>query len=293
MKASGLYKAGWRPAHIWLAAALMAAAVAVAHAAWADMYNIAVHDEECGHALLAIPAFAWLASIRIGRLRRCHPRGQWLGVLFVAIGWALWSIGFRRQWQPFWHGGALAMVIGAFITVVGSQVLWEFLPAFGILVFMVPMPSLLHETIARPLQGYTAQATQLVCEALGMSVDRENCLLTVHGVHVAIAEACNGMRMVFALIMVCYLFAFVVPLRSYVRFLLLVLSPVVAMLCNIIRLVPTVWVYDNFSQVTAERFHDITGWVMLIAAFMTMLGFLRLLRWAMLPVTPFRLVDLS
>jgi exosortase len=128
-----------------------------------------------------------------------------------------------------------------------------------------------------------------------MTVDRQQSVLTVHGVDVGIAEACNGMRMVFALILVCYLFAFVNPLRGYVRFLLLALSPLVAAVCNIIRLVPTVWVYGYFTtrQWIAEDFHDVTGWVMLVAAFLTMVGFLRLLRWAMLPVTHFRLVDVA
>jgi exosortase len=182
------------------------------------------------------------------------------------------------------------MVLGGLFTAIGSQVLWEFLPAFAVLGFMVPVPTLLRQNIAIPLQGATAHATQVICEALGLDVQRQNCLLTVNGVHVEIAEACNGMRMVFALILVCYLFAFVAPLRGYVRFLLLILSPIVAMIFNVVRLVPTVWVYNSFAQHTAETFHDISGWVMLIAAFLTLIGFLRVMRWAMLPVTHFRLI---
>src|ERR1700689_3366737 len=106
MKVSGLSKEGWRPAHLWGAIALVAAGLAATYTAWADMLHIAWRDEECGHALLAIPAFVWLVWIRRGRLRRCRPTGQWLGTLLVAAGWLIWSIGFRRQWQPFWHGGA-------------------------------------------------------------------------------------------------------------------------------------------------------------------------------------------
>ena len=293
MKTSGLYREGWRPYHLWLAAAFVLAAVWVTYAAWGDMLHIATDDEECGHALLAIPAFAWLAWIRKGRLRRCQPRGRWLGTLMVAAGWLIWSIGFRKQWQPFWHGGALVLVLGAFLTAVGSDVFWEFLAAFAVLGFMVPVPVLARQYISLPLQGYTAHATQIVCEALGMSVERGNNLLTVNGVQVAISEACNGMRLVFALIMVCYLFAFVVPLRGYVRFLLLALSPFIAAIANIVRLVPTVWVFGHCRQDIAETFHDVTGWVMLIAAFLTMLGILKLLRWAMLPVQHFRLVDMA
>jgi len=293
MVASGLEKQGWRPHHLVLAAVLMTAGVLATASAWADMFRIAWVDEECGHALLVFPAFAWLAWIRRGRLRLCQPRGQWLGTFMIAVGWLIWSIGFRKQWQPFWHGGALILVLGTFFTAVGTDVLIQFLAAFAVLAFLVPVPSLVREAISIPLQGRIAQVTQTICEALGMTVERQNCLLTVHGVRVAIAEACNGMRMVFALILVCYLFAFVAPLRGYVRFLLLVLSPLVAAVCNIVRLVPTVWVYQEYSQHTAEVFHDVTGWVMLVAAFLTMVGILRLLRWALLPVTHFRLVDVA
>ena len=160
MKTSGLYKEGWRPSHLWLAAGLMAAAIYVTYAAWADMLHIAWNDEECGHALLAIPAFAWLAWIRRGRLRRCRPNGRWLGTLFIGLGWLIWSVGFRKQWQPFWHGGALIMVIGAFLAAVGSDVFWEFLAAFAVLGFMVPVPVLASQWIAIPLQAKTAQATR-------------------------------------------------------------------------------------------------------------------------------------
>jgi exosortase len=292
-KTSGLEQEGWRPYHAVAAVVLIVFAVLASYQGWADMLRIAMRDEECGHALLAVPAFIWLVWVRRRRLRRCQPTGRWLGTVLIGIGWLAGSIGFRHPWELPWHSGALLMVIGALITAVGSQILWEFLAAFGVLLFIIPVPGWLRQGIAIPLQGQTAHVTQLVCETLGMTVERAQSTLSVHGVKVAIAEACNGMRMVFALVMVCYIFAFVTPLRSYVRFLLLVFSPVVAMVANIVRLVPTVWVYDHFSEATGETFHDISGWVMLVAAFLTLLGFLRLLRWAMMPVTDFRLADVS
>src|SRR5277367_1881215 len=98
MKVSGLEKEGWRPAHLWLLGILVAAAVMVTYQSWADMARIAWMDEECGHALLVLPAFAWLVWIRRGRLRRCRPRGRWLGTIMIAAGWFLWSVGFRQQW---------------------------------------------------------------------------------------------------------------------------------------------------------------------------------------------------
>ena len=106
---------------------------------------------------------------------------------------------------------------------------------------------------------------------------------------VAIAEACNGMRMVFTLFLACYVFAFVTPLRGYVRAIILLASPVTAIVCNVIRLVPTIWVFGHTTPERAEVFHDISGWVMLIVAFLGLTSIVRLLRWAMVPVSPFTL----
>jgi exosortase/archaeosortase family protein len=74
-----------------------------------------------------------------------------------------------------------------------------------------------------------------------------------------------------------------------VRVLILVLSPITAILCNVLRLIPTVWVFGHASPDTASRFHDIGGWVMLVFAFLGLMGMVKVLRWAMLPVTHFHL----
>jgi len=97
------------------------------------------------------------------------------------------------------------------------------------------------------------------------------------------------MRMVFTLFLASYVFAFVTPLRGYVRAIILLASPVTAVLCNVIRLVPTVWVFGYATPENAQVFHDFSGWVMLIVAFLGLTGIVRLLKWAMVPVAPFTL----
>ena len=70
------------------------------------------------------------------------------------------------------------------------------------------------------------------------------------------------------------------------RVLIIVLSPASAVACNVIRLVPTLYIYGHYSAGTAELFHDIAGWVMLVIALLLLMGLVRLLRWLCLPVTP-------
>ncbi len=279
----------WTQAHLAAALALVAAAVTVQWRAWADIAEIALRDEEASHIILVPFVAAWMVWVRRGRLRSVAPRHGWAGLLMMMAGWGLSYLGFYHSFQAGWHSGAILMAVGAAITVLGTDVLWKFAPAFMVLAFLVPVPGMIRLELAGPLQTATATATQVVLDLFGSDVTRAGNLLMINGVQVAIAEACNGMRMVFALVLVSYGFAFGTPLRQYVRVLILAASPLSAIACNVIRLIPTVLVYGHMSDTFAERFHDFTGWLMLPVAFLILLGIIRLLRWALLPVAPFTL----
>lgn len=199
------------------------------------------------------------------------------------------AVGYNHAIQSFWHGGSVLIVIGCFVSVAGLEVVKRFLPAFGVLVFLVPVPGMARQVVALPLQTYTAQATVAVFETIGIEVTRSGNVLTVNGADVGIAEACNGMRMVFALALVCYAFTFSIPLRWYVRVIILTACPLAAIICNVIRLVPTVWLYGNAEANTADTFHDLSGWAMIVVAFLLLMGIVSLLRWALVPVTRYTL----
>lgn len=283
------YKNGWTIWHLYAALAMVGACVLVAGNAWADLSTIGLKDEESSHILLVPLVVLWLLWIRRGRFRTCEPRGRWIGTVMLGLGWLLWSIGYRQQVQSFWHSGAVLMAVGGLLTVVGKDVFIKFFPAFLVLAFLVPVPATARQIIALPLQHATAQVTQNVGEVLGMDVIRQGNLLSVNGTEVAIAEACNGMRMVFTLFLACYVFAFVTPLRMYVRVIVLAASPLIAIVANVIRLVPTVWMFGHTSHDVAEDFHTISGWVMLVVAFLGLMGIVKLLRWALVPVAQFTL----
>jgi len=289
MSPSKITKRGWTIWHVAFSILLAAAAVFIAADAWLDLITIALKDEESSHVLLVPVAVLWIGLVRRGTLRNCRPVGYWFGPLLIALGWFLWSFGYKRDVQAFWHGGAIVMAVGAVTTALGSDVVKRLWPAFLVLVFLVPVPGMIRQSVAQPMQTATAFLTQSMGELAGMQVERWGNMLTINDRQVAVAEACNGMRMVFTLSLVSYVFAFTTPLLPYVRAAIVIASPVTAILCNVIRLVPTVWVFGHFPESTAEKFHTFSGWVMLGVGFLLLTGIVRLFRWLMIPVTPFRL----
>ncbi|MFG0244510.1 MAG: exosortase/archaeosortase family protein [Phycisphaerales bacterium JB052] len=288
---------GWGSKHLIMLLVLVGAAVYAGLEQWRDILMIASKDEEASHIFLVIPIAVWLVWIRRVRFRRCPPRTSWLGVVMVFVGALLSWISYKSefQFQAGWHGGAVLMVVGAVVTVVGTQVAANFFPAVAILVLLVPIPGNLRLAIAGPLQNATARVTTGTLEMMGFYVERSGNLVNINDMPVAVAEACNGMRMVFALVLVSYAFAFSVPLRNSVRLMVLLLSPVAAIVCNVFRLTPTVILYgdDRVPGEFADGFHDIAGWLMLPIAFLLLLGITRALRWAMIPTYRFTLATQS
>lgn len=256
---------------------------------WGDIVRIALNDEEASHILLVPVVAAWLVWVRRSRMRYCHVAASWWGPVAIALGWTISTLGFTSGTQVLWHGGAVLILIGCLVTLAGTDLVVKFLPAFLVLVFLLPVPGLIRQQIAIPLQTATARVTQWVFEAGGASIGRSGNVLTMNGVEVAIAEACNGMRMVFSLALVSFAFAFGLPLRNPIRVLVLLTSPACAIGANVLRMIPTVWIYGTFSTSVAEAFHDISGWLMLPLSLFVMVGVVRVLRWALVPVTRFTL----
>ena len=259
------------------AGAAGAACAFVMRDAWRDTLRLGVRSEELSYVLLAPLVIGWIVWARRSRLAECRVRGGWVGLLGLAAGYATYWYGYLTD-PVLWRAGAVLSVVGTVVAVLGRDVLLKFVPAFAAAVFLIPVSPDGRYRVAEPLQTVTAAATQVVCDVLGISVDRAGNLLTINNVDVTVAEACNGMRMILTLFLVCYVVAFTAPLRTPWRVALLAASPVVAVVCNIARLVPTVWLFGHASQQVADRFHELSGWAMTVVAFVFLMGGLSLLR---------------
>jgi exosortase len=279
----------WTSAHVIAAIAMGLVGMAVTWPAWADIWHIATTDEEADHVLLVPLVAAWMLWARRVRFRYCKPTFTLLGPMIVVFGWAMRSFGFYHAIQSFWHFGSVLVVLGCIVSVLGKHAIFRFIPVVAVLVFLVPVPGEIRLRVALPLQNWTAHIEQAVFGVLGTDVIRSGNQLWYNGKQVDIVEKCNGLRMVFGLILVSYAFSFSLPLRNSVRFLILLASPFAAIFCNLVRILPTVWVYGVASETVADKFHLYSGWLMLIVALLLLLGIVRVLRWAMIPVMRYTL----
>ena len=282
---------GWMTQDYLLLTILLLVAIWLARGAWTDIIMRALKDPENGQALFAPIVAAYLFWLRRSRLQFIRYRPSVVGTAVLALGAVLLWWGLERDVLAVWHGGAVVLLIGCVLTMTGLEVLRQFFPAILCLFFLIPTPGVVRLALAEPLQDFATLFTTSILNLSDVHAVRDGRVIMIGqpAVPVAIGEACNGMRMVFALLLVVFGFVFSAPFRVETRVLLLALSPLIALACNIIRLVPTSLVYGHASRDFALKFHWIAGLVMLPLALLILFGIVQLLSWLDIPTMKWRL----
>jgi exosortase len=276
---------GWNVVRLISAAALLAGGVFATRGAWEDIFGIAQRDEEMSHIWIVPFLSLWLVWVRRKQLLATQPSsGGILGPALIAIGWAVSHWGFYGARQSPWHCGALLVAIGCIATGIGTRAMLAVWPAVLVLAFVIPVPGMVRQRISIPLEEITARVTAAILSFGGAPVGRIGNRILINGYPVTVAEACNGLRMIFPLFLVVYLFCFMLPLRAWVRWVLLLTSPLCAVVCNVLRLLPTVLLYGYASKTTADNFHDYSGWPMVTIAFFALMLIIMVLRKFGVPV---------
>ena len=280
---------GWRDA--WMLSALLALSVVAFHAAWAELVIENLRREDNSYAFVAPLVAAYLFWLRRARLRfvRRRPSLSGPGLMLVAAALGLWGV--ETDTRIATHLSAVLSLIACVVSLTGLEVLRQFLPAVFALVLFIPVPGELRQGIATLLQSVAVFVTNDVLEILGVPTERLGNVILIRGAPILVAEACDGMRMVMALALTYFAFVFSVPLRLGARLFLLVVSPAVAISCNLVRLIATAIAYAYSTPENAESVHDAAGWLMLPLAIVILLGLVRLLRWMDLPVYSWRFLQ--
>ena len=281
----------WRLHDLWVLGGLVAAAVAAFSSAWSDILVQAVRRTDNGYILLVPLVAAYLGWLRRSRIRFVPRRPSLTAVPMVALAAMLCMWGEATDTRVAMHLGAILALASCAVALAGLEVVRQFFPVFLALLFLIPVPGEVRKWLAAPLQALAVTVTQEILDIIGVTTERAGNSIQIAGRSIFVGEACDGMRMVFALALTFFAFVFSVPLRTGARIALIAASPAIAIFCNVVRLVPTALGYAYVSGSQAEQLHDIAGWLMLPLAIIILLGLIRFMRWLDLPVFTWRFLQ--
>lgn len=265
----------------------VAAAVLACLPAWADIHTSATRDPDNGYIVL-VPAVAlWLAMLRRRRLRSAGRRGLWMGPIIAAIAGGVYLASGHVGSSLGLHLGAIGVLIGAIWSVVGRSVMLRMLPAVAALFFMAPVPMAWIMPITERLGTWTLIVAAAMLEVLGVPASASGGDLNVGTSQVALVGD-SGLRMMAAIGLVSYAFAYGTPLRQGVRLGIVLAAPLIALVANVLRLVPYALLSANWPGATGTL-SQVSGWLTLLLAFLMLYGGIRVLRFAQVPAMRYAL----
>ncbi len=213
------------------------------------------------------------------RLRGVTVGPCWWGLVLIVGGQALRFAGLLLLIESAERYSLVVTLCGLVHLIFGPAVLWKTRWILVFLLLMVPLPGRVHNAISGPLQGCATAGTAYLLEIAGVTVAREGNVLVLNDTtQVAVAEACSGLRMLSAFLVVSYVLAYIVGRPRWQKVTVFLSSIPVAIICNLARLMITAVLYMVTSSELAERFfHDFAGVTMMPLAVLLLVGELWLL----------------
>jgi exosortase len=150
----------------------------------------------------------------------------------------------------------------------GYSVLRAFWFPLAYLLFMIPLPALVYNAVAFPLQLVAANVSADILHLLHIPAFREGNIISLTFVTLEVNEACSGIRSLASLSALTVIFAqWTQP--TPVRKLMVTFSTLpITIVTNVTRVVVT-GILANYVNVSLAQgfFHAFSGWVVFIAAF--------------------------
>ncbi len=235
-------------------------------------------DDNYSHGFLIVPIALFFAWERRHRLEAATRRPNWFGLVVLLGGLALLVAGTLGA-ELFLTRISLLCVLAGIVLVFWG---WDYLRilAFplGFLVLMIPIPAILFNQIAFPLQLLASRFGETALSAAGIPVFRDGNIIVLANTELEVAEACSGIRSLVSLLTLGIVFGYLADKRISVRVALALASIPIAILANGFRVAGTGIAAHYYGAAAAEGFfHTFSGWLLFGMAFVLLIAFQRAL----------------
>jgi exosortase len=167
---------------------------------------------------------------------------------------------------------------GIVLYLFGWRVLRTVVFPLGFLLLMIPLPAIIFNQIAFPLQLLASGAGEAALSAARVPVLREGNVLILANTTLEVAEACSGIRSLVSLLTVGIVLGYFADPRPVVRVAVALCTIPVAIIANALRVAGTGIAAQYWGAAAAEGFlHTFSGWVVFVAALTMILAFQRAL----------------
>ena len=219
------------------------------------------------HGIL-VPIFAaYLVWAKRKSLQNVELAPTWTGIVVVALALVLLVLGEFGA-DPFVSRiSIIVLCAGLVLGFGGWQLLKELRFALGVLLLAVPIPTLIYNQVALPLQQIAATLSTALLHRMGVPALRLGNIIELPSIRLEVADACSGIRSLVSLFTLSIFFGYFFE-KTYQRRIVLALASIpIAIAANAVRIFGTGMCVQYWD---AERamgfFHEFSGWVMFVVS---------------------------
>ena len=231
------------------------------------------NDDDYTHGFLIVPLALYFVWELRGRLKAMTFEPSLWGAGLLAGGLltlVVGSVGAELFLQRF---SLLVVLAGLVWLILGGAFLRALAFPLAFLVFMIPLPAIVMNAIAFPLQLFAAQSATFCMEMAGIPVLREGNTIVLTNTTLEVVEACSGIRSLQALLALGAVYGYFTQKAVWKRWALLALSIPIAILANAFRVAGTGFLAYFIGPEAAQGFyHSFAGWIVFAVAFVLLLG---------------------
>ena len=175
----------------------------------------------------------------------------------------------------------LFLLAGLVIQFRGWQFFRALLFPWAVLFLMIPLPAIILNQIAFPLQFEASRLASGLLGLFGVPVLREGNIIKLPSLTLDVVQACSGLRSLVSLIAFAVMFGYFFERRVWRRVLLILAAIPIAVVANGVRIMGSGFLGQYWDPDKAQGFfHLFSGWVIfllslgLLAAFHSALSLL-------------------
>jgi exosortase len=256
---------------------LIALAIAYSEVA-AGLVRQWASDDNYSHGFVVVPLALWFAWERRDALGRAPLQPSWFGLIITAAGLGLLAVGVLGA-ELFLTRFSLIVVLAGLVLFLGGPAPLRVLAfPLAFLLLMIPIPAILFNKIAFPLQLLASRAGAATLDMAGVPVLREGNILVLATTKLEVVEACSGIRSLVTLLTLAIVLGQFSLGHAWSRIGLILAAIPVAIAANAARVAGTGLAAHFWSPEAAEGFfHAFSGWAMFGVAFAALLGVQRAL----------------
>ena len=154
----------------------------------------------------------------------------------------------------------ILVLAGIVLFCLGFAFFKKLLLPIAYLIFMVPLPAIIWNKIAFPMQLFGSFLTEKIVTLLGIPLLREGNVLHLANTTLEVVDACSGLRSLTTLFALSAVLAILSSLETWKKWVLFFSAAPIAIFANIIRLTATAVLASKYGSDVAHGFlHDFSG----------------------------------